>query len=730
MNIPIPNSPTNDANNVRTNALTNATRLKFSQGDTIFLPDIETGRRLLLTVKKRTMTGYMLLNKESGEQTNWTNEEIYDRYLDGVLEYFSANLSGIDESLQEVLEADFSAWPQVLQFTARCREEYCLEFDRQLASGLKVPDARKMAIDIVFDAYAAEWEKQAAFIEGMYGHWQRRKPRKATSILKDQPTPLIVKPSIYSLRNWTRRWADAGRDVRSLIPQFHRRGDRQDRYPNLIHLQTEPASPKCVYGAMQYICTTIYLKIPRVSKKHAFGKLKKLCEAMGIRCVSEKTFRDYIKRRYDDYTEFRARHGGKAAWYKFHIFERRLAPEVPLAEVEIDHTLIDMVVADERGAKHRPWLTLLIDRCTRAIVGFHIGFDVPSYATVQRALVHAICVKDLSGIEGIENPWPCHGAMDFIITDRGMEFLSKSLVHACRDLGINIINLRGRCPELKGAVERFFGTLNTKVFDIMEGSTKARVVGFYDPYAKARCTLAELTLQIVKWIVDDYHIQIHPYTGETPLSRWDRLVAEHGVRPINNFQRLMTLTGETITKKIGNVGIEFEYNLYKSEELEQLRRRRGGLKKDWVIRVDPYDRTEVHVLDDLNRTFITVPAANPASAKGNKFAGKIYRRMARQITPKGEPITDSIRREAIARCDEEAKTSKSKQAARLHANGALATPVHGNIGKVPSILMPKATNKTATHHPECGPSPKPRTAPKTSIKFDTLLAELIARDAS
>lgn len=730
MNMPILNSTTAINPHQSTIEAQIPTRLRFAQGDTIFLPDPQNGKRMLLTMINRTKTGYMLLHKESGEQRNWPNEEIYNRYIDGVLEHFPANLAGVDETLQQVLEADFSAWPAALQFEARCREEYCREFERQMEPGLKHAEARRRAIDVVFAANSAEWGKQSAFIEGRHGRWQSRKPKKAMPILKDNTAPSVTAPSIYALRDWLRRWLAAGRDIRALIPQFHLRGDRQSGYPNLTHLQTDPAKPKCVYGAMQNICTTIYLKTPRVSKKHAFKKLGELCTALGIKCVCDKTFRDYIKRRYDDYTEFRARYGGRAAWYKFHIFDRRQVPDIPLAEVEIDHTLIDRVVIDEMGFKHRPWLTLLIDRCTRAIIGLHIGFDVPSHATVQRALVHAISVKDLSGIDGIKNPWPCHGAMDFIITDRGLEFLGQSLVHACRDLGIEIVNLRGRCPNLKGVVERFFGTLNTRVFDIMEGSTRSRTEGFYDPFAKAQGTLADLALQIVKWIVDDYHCQIHPMTGEAPLARWNRLVAEHGVRPVNNFQRLMTLTGETVTRKISNVGVELAYNLYKSEELEQLRRRRGGLKKDWVIRIDPYNRTEIQVLDDANRNYITVPAVNPANAKGNKFAGKIYRRMARRIAAQGAPITDSVMRDAIRRCDEAAKNSKSKQAARLHANGALVTPIVGNQGKVPTILVSKFQSTLAHRKQGSSSSALPRKAPTYDNKLGALLAELVARQSA
>lgn len=705
-------------------------RLRFAKGDTIFLPHMESGKRCLLTVMKPTLTGYMLLHNETGEKRNWPNEELFDHYLNGKLEHFHANVAGLNESLQEVLEADFLAWPAILQLVARWRELYCLELDRQLEIGLKVPDARVEAIRLVYTENAASWESKVARINGESGRGLKSNPKKAIPILSDAPRHKLSQPSASAVRDWHTRWKSAGRDVRALIPQYHRRGDRQDRHPNLLHLQTHPDNPKCIYGAMQTICTKIYLRIPRVSKKHAYKKLEELCATLAIKCISEKGFRDFIKRRYNDYAEFRARYGGKAAWYKFHIFDRRHVPDMPLAEVEIDHTLIDMVVMNEMGVAHRPWLTLLLDRCTRTIIGFHIGFDVPSHATVQRALVHAISVKDLSGIEGINSIWPCHGVMDFIITDRGLEFVGESLAQTCHDLGISIVNLKGRCPELKGSVERFFGTLNTKVFDISEGSTKSRTLQYYDPYAKAKYTLSELTHKIVKWIVDEYHMTAHPLTGEPPLDRWNRLVAQHGVRSVNNFQRLMVLTGETVRRKIGNVGIEFEYNLYKSDALEELRCRRGGLKKNWTIRIDPYNRSEVHVFDEQNRNFITVPAVNPGNAKGNKFAGRTYRRMARTLAPKGAPITEAIWQEAMRRCDSEAKTSRAKQAGRFNDTGALATPLVNMAPSTLTLLKPIKSSvcNRKTARPKA--DPLPHTSSKGGKKLDELLNELLARSAA
>ncbi len=55
----------------------------------------------------------------------------------------------------------------------------------------------------------------------------------------------------------------------------------------------------------------------------------------------------------------------------------RMPPPIsrPLELVQIDHTLVDVVVVDELARKPigRPWVTLAINVATRAVLGFHCG---------------------------------------------------------------------------------------------------------------------------------------------------------------------------------------------------------------------------------------------------------------------------------------------------------------------------------------------------------------------
>lgn len=665
--------------------------LRLMRGDTLIVTDQSSSRRLLVIEPRRR--GY-LLRPQDGPDLEWSHDQMFEHYVAGTLEHFPANLQALDAKLADVLQADWESWPEHLRFSAECRETYCLYVDRLCAKGVAQKASVRRAARTVFRRHHFVWAIQANRFDSSACSEQEKRRRKGISALETDPIQEFKQPSPYAVRDWYARWTRCGRDVRALIPQFHNRGHREPRKTCKRHLQTDAGTPLCVYGAMQYVARTVYMKVPRVPKKFAYRELERVCKLEGFDLVSNTTFNTFLRRHFTDFEEYRARYGAKAAFFKYHLFARREAPERPLEEVEVDHTLLDVFVKDIHGRVERPWLTLLICRATRCIVGLHISFDVPSYATLARAVTHALCPKDVSQIPGVENSWSCHGVPDAIITDRGLEFLSESFRTAGRQIGFAVINLPGRCPYLKGTVERFFGTLNIRVLSRLEGTTLSRTSEFYDPAADARFTLGELTAKIVRWVVDEYHQELHQSLGTSPMAKWSELVDKFKVRPIKSFRHLITLLGDKVNRTVQNTGIDWEGHTYRSEELERLRQRRGGSSKKWEIRCDPYDRGEVWVLDEQRRTWIAVPAVHQKSARGvTKFQSRLQLRVARQMVPDGEPITDAVLEKAADLCTRDALTSHSRSALRYLANGALPTPVLGNI-RIPVTAFGIAENES------------------------------------
>jgi putative transposase len=107
------------------------------------------------------------------------------------------------------------------------------------------------------------------------------------------------------------------------------------------------------------------------------------------------------------------REGSKRAREKYGpVGVSTLRPDLPLDLVQIDHTLMDVVVVDreQRLSIGRPWLTLAIDVSSRAVTGFSISLEAPSALSVSLVLSHAVLPKDRwAGGPGTPQPQLAHG---------------------------------------------------------------------------------------------------------------------------------------------------------------------------------------------------------------------------------------------------------------------------------------------------------------------------------
>jgi putative transposase len=87
----------------------------------------------------------------------------------------------------------------------------------------------------------------------------------------------------------------------------------------------------------------------------------------------------------------------------------RLVVNEPLQLVQIDHTLVDVIVVDEIDRKPigRPWLTLVVDVATRIMPGFHLTLEARCATSVALALSMAVLPKErLLAKHGLDLNWP------------------------------------------------------------------------------------------------------------------------------------------------------------------------------------------------------------------------------------------------------------------------------------------------------------------------------------
>lgn len=123
---------------------------------------------------------------------------------------------------------------------------------------------------------------------------------------------------------------------------------------------------------------------------------------MNFNCLSVS--REFVRQAMngiDQYQLMKARYGRIAADTTLGARGAGVVTTRPLERVEVDHTLCDVHLVDAAGKPiGRPWLTLLVDHYSGAVLGYHLSLDPPSSASVIAALKHAILPK--SGVWTVE----------------------------------------------------------------------------------------------------------------------------------------------------------------------------------------------------------------------------------------------------------------------------------------------------------------------------------------
>src|SRR5262249_35870567 len=82
-------------------------------------------------------------------------------------------------------------------------------------------------------------------------------------------------------------------------------------------------------------------------------------------------------------------------------------------------------------------------------------------------------------------------------------------------LGVKVQHTPPYCPWYKGAMERWFGTQNTRLLHELPGTTFSDIFdrGDYDPQKHAVISLDALLELVHTWIVDSYHMESVRFRG-------------------------------------------------------------------------------------------------------------------------------------------------------------------------------------------------------------------------
>jgi putative transposase len=363
--------------------------------------------------------------------------------------------------------------------------------------------------------------------------------------------------SLRTARRWVHRYrqgglAALGRQARS------DRGIRRGLSPMLVTLveglalQTPPLSVAAIYRQVAAVATEQGHHAPSYDLVHD------------------------IVRHMDPALVLLAQEGRKAYAEAFELLYRREA-DAPNAIWQADHTLLDIVLKNDKGEAQKPWLTVIIDDYSRAIAGYMLSFDAPSALHTALALRQAIWRK-------AEPLWHVCGIPAVLYTDHGSDFISTHLEQVCADLKIRAVFSQVGKPRGRGRVERFFNTVNQRLLSRLPGYTPAGFAAQVIPVL----ALQDLHRTFHHFVLHEYHQQPHSVTGVPPQARWHT----GGFLPqMPDSLEQLDLLLLTVAKPrtIRRDGIWFQNLRYIDATLA------AYIGERVIVRYDPRDVTEIRV---------------------------------------------------------------------------------------------------------------------------------------
>ena len=259
---------------------------------------------------------------------------------------------------------------------------------------------------------------------------------------------------------------------------------------------------------------------PSINALHK--EVRRRCGQQGLRTPCWTSVRDRVAV-IDPAELVAAREGAKAARSRYHPVPGTYQIERAFEVVQIDHTLVDVIVVDRayRQPLQRPWVTLAIDIASRMVAGFYLTLEPPSALSVALVIQHLVQPKlDWLGGLGIDADWPTAGLPETIHVDNAKEFHSKAMRRGAEEHGISLQYRPIGAPHYGGHIERLIGTMMGAAH-LLPGSTFSNIKdrGDYDSAAKSAMTLDELE----RWFaleITRYHAERHRSLGIPPIAAW------------------------------------------------------------------------------------------------------------------------------------------------------------------------------------------------------------------
>jgi putative transposase len=413
--------------------------------------------------------------------------------------------------------------------------------------------------------------------------------------------PKLSKPNWRTVVRWNKSLENNDTPT-SLVPKHRKKGN--------LRIKTDSAGEDFFVEALERF---LKAERPNVSIAFSFYRDKCLLSASNVKPMSKRSFYNRIDK-LSSYDVAVRRLGKRKADMKFGHKGSIIKPERVLQLVEIDHTPLDIILLDDVNATPigRPYLTLLKDVYSGCLIGYHLTFKSPSYASVVKALSHSILPKvrskELWGID-----WPCHGKMEVLVADNGAELWASSLDQVCLELGINLQYNKVGTPWHKPHIERSFRTINDLFLNDLSGKTFRSIDerGEYNSVKNASIKFHDFVHAFEKWVAEVYNRSTDSRGMNNPLLKWNEGIKKFAPATLteHDIKELPKVLGLKKTSTLQQSGITFESLRYDSTELADYRKRKlyGDNDRKEMYKIDIDDLSQIYVFLTDTQEYLTVP---------------------------------------------------------------------------------------------------------------------------
>lgn len=486
---------------------------------------------------------------------------------------------------------------------------------------------------------------------------------KAIAVTRGDECP----PHISTVYRWRKQYLRAQRDVRALISNLDKRGgagktrlDPEVEAVLMDKIDTIFLAKK--RSSAEEIHNAVFLEIQRLNTQRIESEW---LAVPGLRTVQRR-----LKELYA-FDVAVARYGKKEAERRFanQMSARRVSRILEL--VEIDHSPVDILVADEQGVVlGRPTITVVLDRMSRCVLGFHLSLAGHGTSAVFAALRHALLPKTYlkDRYADLQLTWDCFGWFEVVLMDNGREFHSDAVADALINLSIGIEYAKSRTPNDKPHVERFLRTFNYSFIHRLPGTTLAKVgdrVGFKAEEG-ACITLTELDRLIHVWICSVYHLRPHAgLGGRPPLSVWRESAKAFPPQLKANSADLDVEFAQKDSCALQHYGVDLNTFVYASQRLLTLRRMLPqGARVD--VKWPAHDAGHIFVWDRINQEYFKV------ENKAQEFWGLTVEqaKWAKKAKAQAEPTSHIAIAEAEALVRDRAESAMKAKALKDRKKGA------------------------------------------------------------